>query len=76
MANDALTALALETILGQVLAADEAGDRELLAGVALDLVMRAGVAEAEVTRLRVALDRAIAQATSRRRQEVSPCAGR
>jgi len=70
MANDALTALALETILGQVLAADEAGDRELLAGVALDLVMRAGVAEAEVTRLRVALDRAIALAPSRRRREV------
>jgi tRNA C32,U32 (ribose-2'-O)-methylase TrmJ len=62
--DDAEVAEALEEVLQAVLAADEAGEREKLAGLALDLVTRAGVAEADVRRLRAALRQAITQAPS------------
>lgn len=60
--NDA--EVALDGVLQAVLAADEAGEPAKLAGLALDLVTRAGVAEAQVRRLRAALRQAIIQAPS------------
>jgi hypothetical protein len=61
-AGQTLVAPALEVVLAAVLAADEAGDRQQLADMALGLVARASVAEADVIRLRAALRRAVSQA--------------
>lgn len=69
--DDAEVAEALEGVLQAVLAADEAGEREKLAALALELVTRAGVAEAQVLRLRAALRQAIIQAPSSQRNEPS-----
>lgn len=70
--GDALAAVALEDILARVLAADEADDRQALADIALGLVARTGVAEADVARLRAALQLAVIQAPVPGRRGVVP----